>query len=113
MKRMLGLMLWLLKALVFFTLFAFSLNNMHDSRVHFFFGLWWTAPTVLVVLASFALGLTIGVMGMVPRWWRKRTAHSISGAFAMAAPVAASPPEPLASLQPAAARTQPERPHGA
>ena len=74
MKRLLRLLQWLLKAAVFFTLFAFALNNQQETRVHFFFGTFWQAPTVLVVLSAFALGLVIGVLGMVPRWWRHRQA---------------------------------------
>ena len=65
---------WLLKAAIFFTLFAFALNNQQDATVHFFFGTSWTAPLVLVVLAAFAGGLAIGALGMVPRWWQQRMA---------------------------------------
>ena len=65
---------WLLKAAIFFTLFAFALNNQQDVTVHFFFGTYWRAPLVLVVLAAFALGLVIGALGMVPRWWKHRVA---------------------------------------
>ena len=74
MKRLLRLLQWLLKAAVFFTLFAFALNNQQDTRVNFFFGTHWKAPTVLVVLTAFALGVAVGVLGMVPRWWRQRQA---------------------------------------
>ena len=63
---------WLLKAAIFFTLFAFALNNQQDVTVHFFFGTRWTAPLVLVVLAAFAAGLVIGALAMVPRWWKHR-----------------------------------------
>ena len=59
-------LMWLLKAAIFFTLFAFALNNQQDVTVHFFFGTHWRAPLVLVVLAAFALGLAIGALGMVP-----------------------------------------------
>lgn len=65
--------MWLLKAAIFFTLFAFALNNQQDATVHFFFGTQWRAPLVLVVLAAFALGLAVGALGMVPRWWKHRT----------------------------------------
>lgn len=68
---------WLLKAAIFFTLFAFALNNQQDATVHFFFGTQWTAPLVLVVLAAFAAGLVIGALGMVPRWWKDRKAASV------------------------------------
>ncbi|MFY3385203.1 LapA family protein [Paracidovorax sp. MALMAid1276] len=67
-------LLWLLKAAIFFTLFAFALNNQQDATVHFFFGTQWRAPLVLVVLTAFAAGLAVGVLGMVPRWWRHRNA---------------------------------------
>ena len=66
-------LLWLLKAAIFFTLFAFALNNQQDATVHFFFGTQWRAPLVLVVLTAFSAGLVVGVLGMVPRWWRHRT----------------------------------------
>ena len=67
-------LLWLLKAAIFFTLFAFALNNQQDATVNFFFGTRWQAPMVLVVLAAFAGGVAIGVLGMVPRWWQHRSA---------------------------------------
>jgi lipopolysaccharide assembly protein A len=65
-------LMWLLKAAIFFTLFAFALNNQQDAAVHFFFGTVWRAPLVLVVLAAFAAGLAVGALGMVPRWLRHR-----------------------------------------
>ena len=68
--------MWLLqfalKAAIFFTLFAFALNNQHEAVVHFFFGTAWHAPMVLIVLVAFVLGVAIGVLGMVPRWWKHR-----------------------------------------
>ncbi|WP_019431248.1 lipopolysaccharide assembly LapA domain-containing protein [Limnohabitans sp. Rim47] len=94
MKRLLWLLQWLLKASVFFTLFAFALNNQQETRVNFFFGTFWQAPTVLVVLSAFSLGVMVGVLGMVPRWWRHRqTARQQLNA------TSATPPAP-------------ERPHG-
>ena len=81
MKQLAWLLKWALKAAIFFTLFAFALNNQQDVTVHFFFGTSWSAPLVLVVLAVFAMGVTVGVLGMVPRWWMhrsaaRRTAHA-------------------------------------
>jgi len=69
-------LMWLLKAAIFFTLFAFALNNQHAATVHFFFGHAWTGPLVLVVLGAFACGLVVGAVGMVPRWWRQRHARA-------------------------------------
>ena len=76
--------LWLLKAAIFFTLFAFALNNQQVVSVNFFFGTLWQAPLVLVVLAAFSAGLALGVLVMMPRWWKKRRL--------MATPAAASTP---------------------
>jgi lipopolysaccharide assembly protein A len=74
-------LIWLLKAAIFFTLFAFALNNQQAVAVNFFFGTFWKAPLVLVVLAAFGTGLALGVLLMMPRWWKKRKMHlqSMSG----------------------------------
>jgi lipopolysaccharide assembly protein A len=99
MKPIAWLFKWILKAAIFFTLFAFALNNQSDVTLRFFFGRQWTAPLVLVVLGAFAAGLFIGVLGMVPRWWRQR--HAAAGA-------APTPPE----AQGDAAKAQPPAPDG-
>jgi uncharacterized integral membrane protein len=72
MNNFMWLLKWVLKAAIFFTLFAFALNNQQDTTVHFFFGTQWRAPQVLVVLSAFAVGVALGALGMVPRWWRQR-----------------------------------------
>jgi lipopolysaccharide assembly protein A len=93
---------WLLKAAIFFTLFAFALNNQQDATVHFFFGTQWRAPMVLVVLTAFAVGLAIGALGMVPRWLQHR-----------AAALRAKPQQLPAAPAPAVAADQPPGPpHG-
>ncbi len=94
MKRLLRLLQWLLKAAVFFTLFAFALNNQQETRVNFFFGTYWQAPMVLVVLGAFTAGLVVGVLGMVPRWWRNRATRQ---------------PKPLSSVDSA---SMTDGPHG-
>ena len=91
---------WLLKAAIFFTLFAFALNNQSDVTVRFFFSRQWTAPMVLVVLSAFGLGLIIGVLGMVPRWWRHRSDAKLTGVT------------PAASTTTAPAPLSPTPPHG-
>lgn len=72
MNKLIWLLKWVLKAAIFFTLFAFALNNQQDTTVHFFFGNQWQAPQVLVVLTAFSAGVAVGVLGMVPWWWRQR-----------------------------------------
>jgi uncharacterized integral membrane protein len=73
MKQILWLLKWILKAAIFFTLFAFALNNQQDVIVHFFFGTQWRAPQVLVVLSAFAIGVATGALGMLPHWWKNRS----------------------------------------
>jgi len=92
MKHLMWLLKWILKAAIFFTLFAFALNNQQDATVHFFFGTTWRTPLVLVVLAAFAAGLVAGVLAMVPRWWKHRSAAS--RAHTTAAAAASTPPQP-------------------
>ena len=105
-------LLWLLKAAIFFTLFAFALNNQQDAPVHFFFGTPWRAPLVLVVLTAFSAGLIVGVLGMVPRWWKHRAAaRRAHAAVAAPTPVANAP---AAGSQPPAPPPPPDLPsaHG-
>lgn len=94
-------LLWLLKAAIFFTLFAFALNNQHDATVYFFFGTSWRAPLVLVVLAAFAGGLVVGALGMLPGWWKHRSAAAqrpLTAPFEAPSTPMNSPPPPTADL---------------
>ena len=63
---------WLLKAVIFFVLFAFALNNQAPVELHFFFGQQWQAPMVLVVLATFVAGMFAGIAVMLPLWLAAR-----------------------------------------
>lgn len=91
---------WTLKAAIFFTLFAFALNNQGDATVRFFFGHQWTAPMVLVVLVAFALGVVVGVLAMVPRWWRHRKDSTPPASVAPAAGTANTPSTPVPTMPP-------------
>jgi uncharacterized integral membrane protein len=82
-------LVWLLRAFIFFTLFAFALNNQQEAVVRWFFGVEWRTPMVIVVLVAFAAGCAIGVLAMVPSWWRhRRVARRHAPAPVVAAPVA-------------------------
>jgi lipopolysaccharide assembly protein A len=83
---------WLIRAFIFFTLFAFALNNQQAATVRWFFGAQWQAPMVIIVLVAFAGGCAIGVLAMVPAWWKHRrvarrqaVADAVGGAPAVAA----------------------------
>jgi uncharacterized integral membrane protein len=62
----------LFRAFIFFTLFAFALNNQQTATVRWFFGIESQAPMVFIVLTAFAAGCAIGVLAMVPSWWQHR-----------------------------------------
>jgi lipopolysaccharide assembly protein A len=84
MKNISWLLRWILKTAIFFTLFAFALNNPHEVTAYFFFGRQWTAPLVVWVLIAFTLGLLTGVLGMLPHWWRQASAARANAAAAAA-----------------------------
>ena len=73
MTKLHRLLRWILKAAVFFALFAFALNNQQEATVHFLFGGQWRAPMMLIVLAAFSVGVVIGVLGMLSSGWARRT----------------------------------------
>jgi lipopolysaccharide assembly protein A len=98
---------WLIRAFIFFTLFAFALNNQHSAVVHWFFGVQWQAPLVIVVLAAFGAGCAVGVVAMLPGLWRKRRAATLAGA-ATAAPAPAATAAP--SVLPSEFGTEPHPP---
>jgi uncharacterized integral membrane protein len=103
LKNLMWLLQWMLKAAIFFTLFAFALNNQDDAVVHFFFGTQWRAPLVLVVLAAFTCGVAVGVLGMVPRWWRqRRVARQAQARVEGTGPASPATPAPAPAPTPAA-----------
>ena len=102
MNNLMWLLKWILKAAIFFTLFAFALNNQQDSTVHFFFGTQWRAPQVLIVLTAFSVGVALGALGMVPRWWAHRRAANQARQAALTSPASEAP----------AANPQASVPHG-
>jgi len=87
MNKLIWLLKWVLKAAIFFTLFAFALNNQQDTTVHFFFGNQWQAPQVLVVLTAFSAGVAVGVVGMVPWWWQRRRQSKLTPTVDAPSPV--------------------------
>lgn len=95
---------WIWRAVLFFALFAFALNNQGLVTVHWFFGAQWQAPMVFVVLLSFGVGCVFGVLAMVPSWWKLRRAvrRAPSGTAPPLVPKDAVTPPPTASESAAA-----------
>ncbi len=86
MTQLWSLLRWVFKALLFFALFAFSLNNQHTVTVHGFFGAQWQAPLVLVVLCAVSIGVGIAVVAALPRWWRSRRSNQVADSPAQPRP---------------------------
>lgn len=98
------ILVWVFRALIFFTLFAFALNNQQIASVRWFFGVEWHAPMVIVVLVVFAAGCALGVLAMVPSWWRhRREALRLS-------PAPAAPPPPASRSDSSTSEFVPEHP---
>jgi uncharacterized integral membrane protein len=68
-------LMWLLNAAIFFVLFAFALNNQGAVTLHLFFGAQWEAPLVLALFIALLLGVSLGVLVMLPLWLRARRAR--------------------------------------
>ncbi len=103
---------WLLRAFIFFTLFAFALNNQQVATVHWFFGVQWRSPMVIVVLAAFAAGCAVGVLAMLPSLWQKwrKRQRSASPSVPTPSPLTTPPSSVLPSeFGPAHAAQHPPR----
>jgi lipopolysaccharide assembly protein A len=87
-------LVWVLRFVVFLALFALALNNQHAVTLHSFFGIEWHTRMIYVVLAAFIAGCTIGVLAMMPRWWRGRRAATPTPTAATTAVGAQAPRQP-------------------
>ena len=92
------IVVWLVRAALFFTLFAFALNNQHEATIRWFFGHEWRTTMVFVVLGAFALGCAFGVFAMVPSWWRHRRVARRHGASEAGESAANAGPAPRIDL---------------
>ena len=94
------ILVWAFLAFLFFTLFAFALNNSHEVIVRWFFGHAWRAPLVIIVLVAFGLGCALGVLAMVPAWWKHRRLAQRATPADIPASTSASAPDTLNLPQP-------------
>lgn len=68
----------LLTGIVAIAVLGFTVKNLDPVTLHYYLGLSWSAPLVLVVLASFGLGVACGIiacLGLVVR--QRRAANAI------------------------------------
>ncbi len=84
----------LLTGILFFAVLGFAVKNAEPVTLQYYLGLSWSAPLVLVVLASFALGAAFGILaslGLVVR--QRRAANAIRQELAAFNNAHPSPPE--------------------
>ncbi len=109
------IVIWLIRAALFFVLFAFALNNQHTVVLHWFFGVSTQSSMVLVVLVTFAAGCMAGVFAMLPGWWRQhRRTRALEAAVprtSAPAPAAAGSGSAGNATRPAPLSPEPELPH--
>ena len=65
--------LWLLRALLFIGLLGLAIKNSGAMELRFFFDRSWQLPISVVVLASFAAGLVVGLGAFAGRRWRRKS----------------------------------------
>ena len=59
------ILLWCGRIFIFLFLLAFALKNTDPVSVFFFYDTAWQAPLIIVVLAFFAGGVVLGVLGLL------------------------------------------------
>jgi putative membrane protein len=89
------ILVWLFRAFIFFALFAFALNNSQEVQVRWFFGHEWRAPMVIIVLLAFGIGAGLGVLAMVPAWWKHRRVAQRAGTSTPPVDMPNTSPDPL------------------
>jgi len=77
---------WIVRGAVFLALFFFAVNNRQDTTVHLMFGHAWSGPLMLILLVAFLIGVAVGVIGMLPAWWRRGRAQPAAPAAAPTRP---------------------------
>lgn len=88
---------WSLGGVVFFTVFAFALNNREVVTVHWFFGYQSQIQLALLVLLTLMAGVFLGALAVLPLWWQQyriSRADAAGGASAAAAHTSLNNPSP-------------------
>lgn len=64
---------WVFRIVLFLAALGFALSNTGVTELRFFgVDLVWRAPLVIFLLAFFAAGAVLGLLGVVPTWFRLR-----------------------------------------
>ena len=72
MNKLLSILSWILRALLFLALFLFAIKNTETVTLRFWFDQTWQVPLVLLLLAFLASGALLGVLACLARMFRQR-----------------------------------------
>lgn len=65
-------LLWVLRGILFVILLGLAIKNGGDIELRFFFDAAWQAPLSLVLLATLAIGVVLGLLALLPQVIRLR-----------------------------------------
>ena len=65
-------LIWFLRGVLFLLLLGFTVRNVETVTLHYYFGVEWQAPLILILLLFFTLGVTIGVLSCLGKIFRQR-----------------------------------------
>jgi uncharacterized integral membrane protein len=65
-------LLWFLRGTLFVILLGLAIKNGSDIELRFFFDASWQAPLSLVLLATLAIGIVLGLLALLPQVIRLR-----------------------------------------
>ncbi|MEW6514669.1 MAG: LapA family protein [Pseudomonadota bacterium] len=69
-------LLWFLRGTLFVILLGLAIKNGSDIELRFFFDASWQAPLSLVLLATLAIGIVLGLLALLPQVIRLRRSLS-------------------------------------
>src|SRR5256885_721150 len=72
MNKLLSLLSWLLRTLLFVLFVLFAVKNMEPVTLRLWFGEAWQAPLIAVLGAFLFIGAGLGVLAFAGRWVRLR-----------------------------------------
>ena len=72
MNKLLTIVAWILRVMLFLALFLFAIKNTETVTLRFWFDQTWQAPLVLLLLAFLAGGALLGVLACLARLFRQR-----------------------------------------
>lgn len=108
MKRLKGVVAWVIRAFLFLVVLLLAMKNADPMTLKFYFGQSWQAPVALVLLATLAIGVVLGLLAALDRIFaQRREIQSLRRelhAREHAEAAAAAAPAPAPDIEPGSGR---------